>query len=567
MDFSKFRHESDSRYCFSISPNEVLVRFAIAKDVHLEKAFLLYGDTSTFVKKQTRIRMERKHEDEFFFYYEATMSSSIPRFFYIFHVIENGCDFFLSESGVSSSYMFNLAFLSAYQYIGENRNDFSLPFPSWQGRLVYQVFPERFACHGNPQEKQYVNEPWDKANLKGNHRAFLGGDLIGLCDKLDYLVSLGVGVLYMTPIHPSPSNHKYDVLDYFDVDPSFGGKEALRNLVEKAHSLGIKVMMDLVFNHTSFEHPFFKDVRQKGKASEYWDWFFIDGDKPSAHPLNYRCFSFVPWMPKLDTNNPKVRKYLVSVGKFWVEEFHIDGFRLDVAEGVSHDFWIRFKIALKDIDPDIILIGENWHNSESYLGPDQLDGVMNYPFLSVVSGYVLGITDAETTRMRLEGLLLRYKDGQNHMMLNILSSHDIQRVMNLCKKDKDLVLLAYAMQMFHPGFPMVYYGEEVFMEGGADPDHRRGLEWNKAEAPDYYANTFRNLMLLRQHEELRRGETKIENAGGLLKITRQIGGACIALYLNRSLEPLALPKLGEELLSNRAAGGRVYPKGFLVQKE
>ncbi len=567
MELYQLRHQSDSRYCFSLDEKRVLVRLAVAKSLHLERIDLLYGDRALFYKKQTRVHMVLSHEDESFFYYEGTMESKLPRFYYIFHLIENGQDIFYSESGLSGAYMFNLAFLSAFQFIGENVNDFVRCPPSWQGRLIYQVFPERFASREDPSKKPYVNKPWDCTNLRTNHQVFLGGDLWGVLDKLDYLASLGVGVLYLTPIHPSPSNHKYDVLDYFDVDANFGGKEAFRQVVEKAHALGMKVMMDLVFNHMCSSHPIFLDVREKGRASKYYDWFFIDGDYPSTNPLNYSCFAFVSVMPKMNTNNPEVRDYLISIGKYWIQEFGVDGYRLDVAEGVSHDFWIRFKIALKDICPDVILVGENWLNSESYLGPDQLDSVMNYPFLGAVSAYMLNQKGAYETRLALDGLLMRYKEGHNQMMMNILSSHDIQRFMNLCNKDKDLVLMGYVISMFYPGMPMVYYGEEVLMEGGGDPDNRRGMIWSRVEQADYYASTFKKIMLLRQHESLKRGETCFENVGDMLKIIRFVDGEKLVLYLNRSSHPLEVPSAGEELLSNRAAGGTVYEKGFLVRKE
>ena len=566
MNLANLRHQSDSRYCFSIDDHTVLLRLAVSKDIHLGRVDILYGDTANFYKKQARAKMTLAHEDEAFFYYEGKMEARIPRFFYIFHLSENGCDFFYSESGLSVGYKFDLAYLSAFQYVGENRNDYTFPLKAWQGRVVYQIFPERFASSSR-LDKSYVTDPWQTTNLRLNHQVFLGGDLWGVYEKLDYIASLGIGVLYLTPIHPSPTNHKYDVLDYFDVDAHFGGKEAFKAVVEKAHSLGMKVMMDLVFNHMCDKHPFFQDVKKKGRASPYYDWFFIDGDKPTASPLNYVCFTYVTSMPKMDTNNPKVRDYLISVGKYWLEEFDVDGYRLDVSEGVSHDFWIRFKLALKENHPDVILVGENWHNSESFLGPDQLDSVMNYPFLNIVSGYVLSIEDAEITRQRFDGLLMRYKSAHNELMLNILSSHDIQRLMNLCHGDKDRVLMAYAIGVFYPGMPMIYYGEEVLMEGGGDPDNRRGMRWDLVEHPDYYANTFKALLHLREREELQVGKSRFENAGGLLKISRICGDSSIAIYMNMTDSPLPLAKLGEELLSHKAAGGSVYPKGFLAQRE
>ena len=567
MDLTQFRHQSDSSYCFSISENTVVVRLAVAKCLSLSRVDVLYNESNLYYKSQYRASMHIAHEDETFFYYETRMEVEIPRFFYIFHISGDDSDVYYSESGLTPTYNFDLAFLSAFAYNGENRNDFGLVPESWQGRLVYQIFPERFACRGDPKKKKYVNRPWDAVDKRLYPGSFLGGDLWGLVDKLEYLHSLGVGAIYMTPIHPSPSNHKYDVLDYFDVDPNLGGKEALMHVTTKAHELGMKVIMDLVFNHMSSSHPFFLDVKEKGRASAYHDWFFIDGDKPTTSPLNYRCFSFVKAMPKLDTNNPAVRDYLISVGKYWIEEFGVDGYRLDVSDAVSHDFWIRFKIALKDIKPDILLIGENWHNSESFVGPNQLDGVMNYPFLGAVSCYLLQIKSAYETRLLLDGLLMRYKDANNHMMMNIVSSHDVQRFMHLVSGDKNLVLMGFAMLMFYPGFPMVYYGEELFMEGGADPDNRRGMTWDKLDTEDYYIKHFAQLMRLRGYESLKKGEICLKNNGNMLEIRRCTNQEEIVLYLNRTANPIAVPNQGEEIVSNHYAAGSVYSEGFLVQKE
>lgn len=341
MHLSSFRHQSDSRYCFSLNDHEVLIRLAVSKEVKLDEVHLVYGDPMGFGSHHQNKKMELRYIDAGYLYYETIMEGFPSRFMYVFLIQGEGKEFFYSESGFDETYKFDLAFISAFQFVGENRNDYVLEKPSWQGRVFYQVFPERFHSSIDPKSKPYVNTPWDAPSLKGKHNAFLGGDLYGVIEKLDYLKSLHVGALYLTPIHPSPSNHKYDVLDYFDVDEAFGGKEAFRLLVQKAHGLDIKVMMDLVFNHVSCFHPFFLDVKEKGRKSIYHSWFFIDGDKPSAKPLNYRCFGFHPHMPKLDTNNKDVQTYLIQVASYWMKEFGVDGFRLDVSEGVSHDFRIR----------------------------------------------------------------------------------------------------------------------------------------------------------------------------------------------------------------------------------
>ncbi|MCR4879598.1 MAG: glycoside hydrolase family 13 protein [Bacilli bacterium] len=459
MDASNFYHRSDSRLCFSLDESHVLIRLSVSKKEMVDSISIIYGDPIPFIKDHKEKEMTIKHEDEALYYYETIVEALPMRLMYIFHIRYQKEDYFFCESGLYKEFQYHLSFLSAFQFVGENKNDFVLDNPVWKGRVIYQIFVDRFASRSSPSEKPYVNEKWNSLNLKGWPPRFLGGDIYGIIDKLDYLSWLGVEGIYLTPIYPSDSNHKYDIKDYFDVDEMFGGKEAFKELINKAHALDIKIMLDLVFNHTSSRHPMFMDVINNGKKSKYYDWYFIDGDYPKARPLNYRCFSYHSGMPKLNTNNKEVQDYLIEVGKYWIKEFDVDGYRLDVSEGVSHDFWIRFKIALLDIKPDIFLIGENWRNAESYLGNDQLDGVMNYPFLGAVSNYVLNQFTAKEMYYNLENLLMRHKDGHNRKMMNLVATHDIQRVMNLVKFDKDLSLICYALLIFYIGNPLIYYGE------------------------------------------------------------------------------------------------------------
>ena len=564
MDESQFRHQSDSRYCFCLGDGRVLLRLSVAKEVALDRVEALVGDPITFGGgKHTAYDMALRHEDRSFKYYEVEVRHVPARYMYCFKLHTPEGSFFFSEAGLTREYEYGLAFLNAYQFIAENPVDYSLVNPRFEGDVFYQVFPERFASDPS-LDKDYVNTPWNSKNLKGKPFAFLGGDLVGATKRLPYLKDIGVDVVYLTPIHPSPSNHKYDVLDYFDVDPRFGGKEAFGVFVEKTHRLDMKVMMDLVFNHCSYNHPFFQDVLEKGKKSPYYSWFFIDGDKPHKSPLNYACFGFFWGMPKLNTNNPEVQEYLLSVASYWMDEFGIDGYRLDVSEGVSHEFWMKMKMRLKAKHPDVLLIGENWLNGESYLGPNQFDGLMNYPFLGAVSGYVLKRTDAKKTAQALEGLLMRYKQGHTHSMMNLIASHDVQRFFTLCNANKELSLIGHAMLMFYPGFPMIYYGEEIFMEGGGDPENRHGMDWESKEFTSASHKLFRDLVLLRKRSPLRKGDCVIDECNGALRISRFYEGEKLTLVCNLTDKGISIDSLGNAILGSRVAGGELWPQGFAV---
>lgn len=566
MRVQSFLHQSDSRYCYAISDTGVKVRLGVDKAEPLSKVYCVYGEDYRFGKDHREIEMKVVIEDAYYRYYEVILEAPRPSFLYVFRVYdEKGEDYYFSETGLSKGYIHDLSFISAFQIDAENEADYVKVPPSWEGRVFYNIFPERFAHGSVSLPRTHVNAPWDTRKLNGRPYVFLGGDLYGIKEKLPYLKSLGVGAIYLNPICLSPSNHKYDIVDYLQVDPRFGGNEAFRELASEAHALGMKVLLDMVFNHTSSDHPFFKDCLEKGKESPYYDWYFIYGDKPSLWKRNYRTFAAVNHMPKLNTSNPKVIDYLILVGKHWVEE-GADGFRLDVSQGVSHAFWIRFKIALKEIKPDILLIGENWLNAESYLGPDQLDGVMDYPFLGIMSGYALRQKGALDTVYALNASLVKYKQGNNAMMLRLVSSHDIQRFFTLCKKDKGAYMCCYAILYFFYGFPMVYYGDEILMEGGNDPDCRRGMDWKEGNFKTIEFQTFQKLGQIRQEDALKSGDIHIEEKEGMVVISRKKDRKTFTLFANLSGKSKQIPS-PNILFGYRLVAGQVADGGFAVVTE
>jgi len=258
--------------------------------------------------------------------------------------------------------------------------------PAWVKDTVwYQIFPERYA-RGGSQE-------WTAATDQGVE-SFAGGDLQGIIDHLDDIRLLGITGLYLTPIFASPSSHKYDTSDYYRIDPAFGSNEQFGELVRQAHRRGMRVMLDAVFNHCGWLHPFWQDVLKNGRESRYFDCFFIDrepvinfeladGELPRLTPemygkLNFRTFGFEPRMPKWNTAHPLVREHLLGAVRYWMETFGIDGWRLDVSNEVSHDFWREMRQTVKGINPEAYIMGENWDNSYPWLMGDQFDAVMNY---------------------------------------------------------------------------------------------------------------------------------------------------------------------------------------------
>lgn len=393
--------------------------------------------------------------------------------------------------------------------------------PSWVKDTVwYQIFPDRFNRGSAAEAAEDILE-WGSDELDGNDKKF-GGNLQGVIEKLDYIRELGCNGIYFTPIFASPSSHKYDTKDYFRIDPHFGDNAKLGVLVEEAHKRGIRVMLDAVFNHCGYEHPFWQDVMKNGSRSPYYDYFYIlDDDKPVApdtaqaaregyyfgEHLNYRTFAYAEQMPKWNTGNPAAREYLLSVAVYWAEQYNIDGWRLDVANEVSHDFWREFRKAIKGIRKDIYILGENWLYSNPWLQGDQFDAVMNYEFTWPVTRY-FGTNFPEQERYSAEDfvyainqLLVSYPKHVARNMFNLLESHDTARILSFCGDDLELVKLAYVFLLTCGGSPGIYYGGEVGLSG--DEHHNRQcMPWKPEQQNLALYHTIRRLIGLRKEQPL-----------------------------------------------------------------
>ena len=236
--------------------------------------------------------------------------------------------------------------------------------PDWAAdAVVYNIFPDSFASRAGCLARQPQS-----ASLGGETcRSLLGGTLRGIRENLDAIERLGCNCLYLNPIFAAGCYHKYDTLDYFRVDPCFGTGEDLRRLVHAAHARGMRVILDGVFNHVSSRHPFFQDVLARGRQSRYYRWFYDLPEHPrlpaEGELPEYACFSYVADMPKTDLSCPEACAYFCEVGRYWIETFDIDGWRLDVANEINDGFLRAFRAAVKAAKPDALLIGEVWELS------------------------------------------------------------------------------------------------------------------------------------------------------------------------------------------------------------
>ncbi|MFC0180920.1 glycoside hydrolase family 13 protein [Thorsellia kenyensis] len=382
--------------------------------------------------------------------------------------------------------------------------------PTWcKSAIWYQIFPERFA-NGRPEISPIGVKPWGTPPTMTN---FMGGDLFGIIDKLDYIQDIGFTGIYLCPIFTAKANHKYDTIDYFNVDPAFGGNEALKALVSEAHKRGIKIMLDAVFNHSGALFPKWLDVVEKGEQSEYKDWFWIKEfpvypDKPRSEwdywDLPYETFSNVAEMPKLNTENAACRQYLLDIGTYWVREFDIDGWRLDVSNEVDHHFWRDFRQAVKSIKPDCYILGEIWHDGNAWMKGDQFDALMNYPLTNAINYFIASQTiNSAQFRQLVDQNRLNYPRQANEVMFNLLDSHDTDRIISVCQGNKQRAMLAYILLFLQPGAPCVYYGGEIGLDGAKTEEYegaRKCMPWNENDHDLQLKSLLKKLITLRKNE-------------------------------------------------------------------
>lgn len=456
--------------------------------------------------------------------------------------------------------------------------------PAWvRDAVFYQIFPDRFAA-SRQVPKPGVLEPWDAPPT--NH-GFKGGDLLGIAEHIDYLEDLGVNAIYLTPIFQSASNHRYHTYDYFAVDPLLGHDGALRQLLDVAHGRGMRVILDGVFNHTGRGFWPFHHILENGLASPYRDWFHIDldvvegrrefvpyppRDAPPGTALGYRAWWGLPALPKLNTGNPDVREYLLSVAEHWLR-FGIDGWRLDVPGEIDDPpFWQAFRQRCRAIRHDAYLVGEIWVTAPDWVAGDRFDALMNYPLAEAILGYVGGSTldmaivqghqeyrqhvrplDGAGFAARLVELLGIYDPDVVAVQLNLLGSHDSPRVRSVLGGDLAAVRMATLLQCLLPGAPCIYYGDEIGLTGGNDPANRAGFPWDEPRwEADLRAFVRATIALRAAEPAVRHGATRAIGADGpAMAIERRLDPARIIVALNPGDGPQALRVTLDGIASGR----------------
>lgn len=374
---------------------------------------------------------------------------------------------------------------------------------------------------------------------------FMGGTLQGIIDRLPYIQDLGINLLYLTPIFLSSSNHRYNIYDYYRIDPRLGNLEIFDELIAKAHAHQLRVILDGVFNHCGRGFFPFYDVMENGKYSAFSDWFYIRRFPVDGYGNGYyRGWQDRPLMPILNLANPAVQEYFLGVARYWTSR-GIDGWRLDaVGEVPGHAFWKAFRRQVRQINPDAYLLAEFWGDGKAWLRDDQFDGGTNYVWRDIVLDFfVHRKTRADLFASRLSELMVRYPWSQTLATVNVLGSHDTRRLYSVAKGDLDRIKMALAFQYVYPGIPTVYYGDEIGLAGGNDPDNRRAMPWQVADWNDELRMFIQRLIKIRKLlHVLRHGDWKpvlVDPTTNLCVFLRRHNGKLVLIVLNNHHRPLS----------------------------
>jgi glycosidase len=550
-------------------------------------------EDDVFWSREKSDTLDRFDSDGKYDYYETTLRST--DLVYYFEIVDGSTGVVLDRLGarVAESddlrlFHFDSSMVTAFDT------------PDWvRDGIIYQIFPERFA-NGSP-----VNDPdfsewyykgvaelpasgqtngeyfhligdwYDIAGLKvspyktdgkPDWNSFYGGDIEGIRKNLDYLVDLGVTVIYFNPVFESKSNHKYDAATYMKIDPHFATNDEFAAFVSECHSRGIRIILDLALNHTGHTYWAFVDAREKGTESAYWDWYEWKEWPPPGDIVStpgdalqyYDCWWGFGQMPNLnfdlstpgpeehtvteiddaEPNRPLV-DHLLSVTEFWLAEMDVDGYRLDVANEVPLWFWELFRKRVKATKPEAYIVGELWGSSPEWVNGRYFDAVMNYEFFRnpVLAFIAKGQINAGEFHAALAPGRLIYLEPGVRAMMNLLGSHDTQRFLTEADGDIRRLKLAMLFAMTYVGAPTIYYGDEIAMAGSGDPDCRRPFHWRwpdetrRVEVHDYVS---RLAAIRKEHPCFTRGGFEKILAAGPIYAYRRTGPGGDAIVVMNS---------------------------------
>ena len=512
-----------------VAGEKVKLSINVDKEVNVSIQ-LIYKDETV-----NTIMMDREYLNSGYFKYSVEIDTSdyIGLLQYYFTIINDSNYVYYGNNderlgGIGAIYNFNPI---PYQITVYKESK----VPDWYKEgVIYQVFVDRFYNGNengailNPKKNSFIYGNWNDTPMyiKDNcgriiRWDFYGGNLNGVIKKLDYLQELGVSIIYLNPIFKSSSCHKYDTADYEEIDEMFGSEETFQKLCEEADKRSMKIILDGVFSHTGADSKYFNKFGSyeeigafQSKESKYYKWFNF-----SEYPNKYECWWGIDNQPNVNELEPSYVEYMVkgknSIIKKWMS-LGASGWRLDVEYELPDEFIKMIKSNMKEVNKDSILIGEVWEDASNkvsysrkreYLFGEELDSVTNYPFREILINFVKGYIKSDKFKRKLMSLYENYPRENFYACMNVLGTHDTERILSVLDNKIHLMKLIIGLQMTFPGVPIIYYGDEAGLSGGKDPDNRKSYPWGK-ENRDIW-NLYKLFINVRNNEEvLKKGNLK-----------------------------------------------------------
>lgn len=490
--------------------------------------------------------------------------------------------------------------------------------PDWaKGAIIYQIFPDRFhrsgKCDLTGKLRPYtVHRHWDDdvdwapdENGIVHNNDFFGGNFRGITEKMDYIASLGTGIIYLNPIGKAFSNHRYDTGDYKIPDPMLGTEADFRDMCDAAHARGMKVILDGVYSHTGSNSLYFDREGTFGGNGAY-----CRQDSPFYHwyafyqwPNNYHSWWNFDTLPTVNKMHPDFIRYVItdedSVVAHWMK-LGADGFRLDVADELPDEFIRMIHDRIREINPEALLMGEVWEDASNktaynhrrrYFTNAELDSIMNYPFRTAILNFMRGRDDGRGFKETVMSIVENYPSQVVACNMNLLGTHDTPRILTALVDDfdgsreekahrhlsrnqmevaRDRLMMASFLQYTLPGCPSLYYADETCMEGYKDPFNRRTYPWGREDTE--ILGHFRCLGKLRtQNIALRLGDIRFTVASDRhLAYTRSAQGQTLRIYVNRSGDAWDIPtgrvSFGKNIDTISPDRLTLGPRGFCVME-